>query len=69
MNRLLIASTGEENNSLISYYGHETETGIVIYNNRLIRAINSSSDADDIKATIDDWMDLLPDNATTNWVV
>lgn len=70
MNRLLIVSSGDpDDGNLISYYGHETQTGIMTYNQRLIRAVNSSSDADDFKEIIDDWIDLVPENGTTNWVV
>lgn len=65
--KLLIVSSGEGNGSLISSYDNETETGIVTYNDLLIRTINSTSDADDIKKAIDDWMDMLPENSTTNW--
>ena len=67
--RLLIAGSDDPNEILISYYGNESHAGIFPLNFCFITTINSSSNAEDIKNTIDEWVTLLPENSTTNWVV
>ncbi|XP_033217513.1 maltase A3-like [Belonocnema kinseyi] len=67
--KLLIAASDDPDEILISYYGNESHAGILPFNFRFITTINSSSNAQDIKNTIDEWVSLLPENATTNWVL
>ena len=53
----------------MQYYGNKTHPGIAPVNLIFITKLNESSDANDIKDLVDDWMELLPEGLTTNWMV
>lgn len=69
--RLLIAESYDiTDDNLITYYGNSTHKGIPPFNFKFITQIHNSSSASDIKQRIsDEWIKLLPENSSTNWVV
>ncbi|XP_014470844.1 PREDICTED: alpha-glucosidase-like [Dinoponera quadriceps] len=67
--KLLIAESYDSDANLIAYYGNGTHEGIPPFNFKFITHIHNSSDADDIKSTLDSWLARLPRNANTNWVL
>ncbi|XP_024938936.1 uncharacterized protein LOC107265869 [Cephus cinctus] len=67
--KLLIAGSDDDDNTLISYYGNDTHTGISPFNYRLIKDISANTNASTLKAVIEEWLELLPANHSTNWVL
>lgn len=68
--RLLIAESYDiSDDNLIAYYGNGTHKGIPPLNFKFITHIRNSSNANDIKRVSDEWIKLLPENSSTNWVV
>lgn len=67
--RLLIAESYDSDANLIGYYGNGTHSGIPPVNFKFVTRLLNSSGADYIKNISEEWMNLLPDNAGTNWVV
>ncbi|KAL2718411.1 maltase A3-like [Vespula squamosa] len=67
--KLLIAETYDSNHNLIAYYGNATHEGIPPTNTLFINPIHNNTDADYIKNVIDEWFQLLPENASTNWML
>ncbi|KAK2581726.1 hypothetical protein KPH14_002210 [Odynerus spinipes] len=68
--KLLIAeSYDSDHNNLIAYYGNDTHEGIPPTNVHFINPIHNKTDADFIKKVIDEWFQILPENATTNWML
>ncbi|KAL2724716.1 maltase A3-like [Vespula maculifrons] len=67
--KLLIAETYNSNHNLIAYYGNATHEGIPPTNTLFINPIHNNTDADYIKNVIDDWFQILPENASTNWML
>lgn len=68
--RLLIAESYDiSDDNLIEYYGNSTHKGIPPFNFKFITHIRNSSSANDIKRISDEWIKLLPENSSTNWVV
>ncbi|XP_076637595.1 maltase A3 [Colletes latitarsis] len=67
--KLLIAESYDSDETLIALYGNKTHAGIPPFNFRFIDCIRNTSTAGYIKNILDDWFKILPDNATTNWVL
>ncbi|KAI4484894.1 hypothetical protein M0802_012987 [Mischocyttarus mexicanus] len=67
--KLLIAESYDSGYNLIPYYGNATHEGIEPTNIRFINPIHNNTDASYIKNIIDEWFQLLPENATTNWML
>lgn len=67
--RLLIAESYDVDAKLVAYYGNDSHKGIPPFNFKFITRIRNNSDADFIKNTLDSWLELLPRNVNTNWVV
>jgi len=67
--RLLIAESYDSDDNLIKYYGNGTRNGIPPFNFKFITHIHNNSGANDIKHILEEWLKLLPKNASTNWVV
>ncbi|XP_035742844.1 maltase A3-like isoform X2 [Vespa mandarinia] len=67
--KLLIAESYDSVHNLIAYYGNDTHKGIPPTNTLFINPIHNKTDADYIKSVIDEWFHLLPENASTNWML
>lgn len=67
--KLLIAESYDSDYNLIAYYGNATHEGIEPTNVRFINPIHNKTDANYIKNVIDEWFQLLPENASTNWML
>ncbi|XP_025261733.1 probable maltase [Camponotus floridanus] len=68
--KLLIAESYDiTDDNLIAYYGNSTHKGILPFNFKFITQIRNSSSASDIKRISDEWIELLPENSNTNWVL
>ncbi|XP_043493925.1 maltase A3-like [Polistes fuscatus] len=67
--KLLIAESYDSDYNLIAYYGNATHEGIEPTNVRFINPIHNKTDASYIKNVIDEWFQLLPENASTNWML
>ncbi|XP_032669434.1 alpha-glucosidase-like [Odontomachus brunneus] len=69
MSKLLIAESYDSDVNLVEYYGNGTHEGIPPFNFKFITHIRNSSKADYIKKVLDSWLQLLPINTSTNWVL
>jgi len=67
--RLLIAESHDSDVNLMAYYGNSTHRGIPPFNFKFITHIHNSSNASYIKQILEEWIELLPGNTSTNWVV
>ncbi|XP_072763315.1 alpha-glucosidase [Anoplolepis gracilipes] len=68
--KLLIAESYDiSDNNLMAYYGNSTHKGIPPFNFKFITHVHNNSKANDIKRILDDWLKLLPENSSTNWVL
>ncbi|XP_046144817.1 probable maltase isoform X2 [Osmia bicornis bicornis] len=67
--KLLIAESYDSDDVLISFYGNDTHEGIPPINFRFITNIQNTSTAGQIKNVLQDWIQKLPNNASTNWVL
>ena len=67
--RLLIASSDDPDENLILYYGNESHAGISPFNYHFLTTVNSTSNAEDIKSMIEEWISYIPGNVATNWPV
>lgn len=67
--RLLIAESYDTDKVLISLYGNDTQDGIPPFNFRFITSVQNTSTAQHIKNVLENWLKILPNNASTNWVV
>ncbi|KAL7301447.1 hypothetical protein TKK_0005887 [Trichogramma kaykai] len=67
--KLLLAEVDENDDNIHLYYGNDTDPGIAPLNLIFITKLNKNSTAEDIKKVIDEWMDRLPEGATTNWML
>ena len=67
--KLLIAESYDSDQVLIDLYGNETYKGIPPLNFRFITCIQNTSTAENISNVLKDWLDILPSNTSTNWVL
>ncbi|KAG7200172.1 hypothetical protein KM043_000607 [Ampulex compressa] len=67
--KLLIAESYDSDDNLMMYYGNGTRKGIPPFNFRFITHVRNNSDANYIKAVLEEWLRLLPENTSTNWVL
>ncbi|KAJ8673179.1 hypothetical protein QAD02_004441 [Eretmocerus hayati] len=65
--KLLLGEIDELDDNAISYYGNDTQPGLIPLSLALITKINDTSDAGDIKDVIEDWMEKLPEGAISSW--
>lgn len=66
---MLIAECYDSDEILVELYGNETHEGIPPFNYRFITSVQNTSTAEHIRNVLEDWLDILPNNASTNWVV
>ncbi|CAD6229896.1 GSCOCG00006628001-RA-CDS [Cotesia congregata] len=67
--KLLLVESEESDANLISYYGDNNRSGVVPFNFHLITNVTIDDGADDIKILIENWLDDIPENSTTNWPI
>ena len=68
--RLLVAGSYDTETNALSYYGRENTSGILPFNYRFIMDIDFvDGNASQIEMKIEEWLDSIPSNASTNWVV
>ncbi|XP_017757512.1 PREDICTED: LOW QUALITY PROTEIN: maltase A3-like [Eufriesea mexicana] len=67
--KLLIAESYDTDEVLISLYGNDTQDGIPPFNFRFITSVQNTSTAEHIKNVLENWFKILPNNASTNWVL
>ncbi|EFN81919.1 alpha-glucosidase [Harpegnathos saltator] len=67
--KFLIAESYDSDANLITYYGNDTHEGIAPFNYKFITHVRNNSDANHIKNILDSWLNLLPRNTSTNWVL
>ncbi|XP_076283372.1 maltase A3 [Lasioglossum baleicum] len=67
--KLLILESYDSDDKLIALYGNSTNDGVPPFNFRFISSIQNSSTAEQIKNVLQNWLDIIPDDASTNWVL
>lgn len=55
--------------TIVKYYCVEEESVTQPFGFELLTRIKKTSRAEDYRSVIQDWMDVIPDGKTTNWVV
>lgn len=66
---MLLGEVDDLDDHIIDYYGNETHSGITPLNTVLITKLNDTSDAEDIKEVIENWLESIPEGVDTNWIV
>lgn len=68
--KVIMAETYSPIDIVMQYYGNATVEGAHMpFNFQIITKLTNASTAYDFKEVIDNWMDHLPTNKTSNWVV
>lgn len=67
--KLLLIVSEDSDENLISYYGDDSNLGVVPFNFHLITNVSVNDGADEIKTLIENWLNTIPDNHPTNWPV
>nr|XP_031833680.1 maltase 2-like [Nomia melanderi] len=67
--KLLIVESFDSDETLVKYYGNRNNKGIPPFNFHFITSIQNTSTAGDIRCVIQDWLEMIPNNASTNWVL
>ncbi|XP_076657439.1 maltase A3 [Halictus rubicundus] len=67
--KLLVLESYDSHDKLIALYGNGTSVGVPPFNFRFISSIQNSSTAEQIKNVLHDWLNMIPANASTNWVL
>ncbi|XP_012219493.1 probable maltase [Linepithema humile] len=67
--KLLIAESYDSDANLMAYYGNSTHKGIPPFNFKFITQIHNNSNASYIKQILEEWIERLPENTSTNWVL
>ncbi|XP_008549256.1 probable maltase isoform X2 [Microplitis demolitor] len=67
--KLLLIVSEDSDENLISYYGDDSNLGVVPFNFHLITNVSVNDGADEIKTLIENWLNTIPDNHPTNWPI
>ncbi|XP_078034890.1 maltase 2 [Augochlora pura] len=67
--KLLILESHDSDDKLIALYGNATSKGVPPFNFRFITSVRNNSKAEQIKNVLGSWLNKIPDNANTNWVL
>lgn len=68
--RIMVTEAYTDIYNTMYYYGNKNKEGAhLTLNFQLIEKVNGSSNANDFAAKINEWVDLLPEGLTSNWVV
>nr|XP_033327991.1 maltase A3-like [Megalopta genalis] len=67
--KLLILESYDSDEKLIALYGNATINGVPPFNFRFISSVQNTSNAEQVKDVLGSWLNMIPRNASTNWVL
>ncbi|KZC06345.1 PREDICTED: maltase 1-like [Dufourea novaeangliae] len=67
--KLLIVESYDSDETLVKLYGNTTNEGIPPFNFRFITSIQNTSTAEHIKKVLQGWINTIPNDTSTNWVL